>query len=132
MLPCLGSAPAPSVRVLLIEDGVHLRYALRQVLESDGEWTVVGEAGNGALGRQLADDLRPDVIVMDNQMPIQTGLEALPELRRLCPNAVIVMWTSSRGLASRAQQLGADSLVDKARPLEDLIEELKDALRDAA
>lgn len=127
MLPESSPDAGRAVRVLLVEDAAHLRYALRQVLEAD-EWIVVGEAGNGLHGRQLAAQLRPDVIVVDNEMPIQTGLEALPELRRLCPAAVIVMWTSTQGLADEATALGADSLVDKARPLE----ELTDALRAAA
>lgn len=127
-MPCPHAVtPAGPATALLIEDAAHLRYALRELLEADGEWTVVGEAGNGVQGRDLAAELHPDVIVVDNEMPIETGLEALPELRRLCPDATIVMWTSSADLAAEAQAMGADALVDKA----DSVDDLKDALRDS-
>lgn len=127
-------SPAPEAvsrspaTALIIDDSDLMRYALREMLEADGGWRVIGEAADGARGRELAEQFRPDVIVLDQEMPGETGLQALPELRRLCPQAVIVMWTANPAEAAAAHALGVDALIDKAQPMHDLT----DALRHAA
>ena len=68
---------------------------------------------------------RPDAIVLDHQMPLSTGLQALPHLRRSCPQARIVMWTSSREACDGAEGLGADAVVDKGEPVEHLLAALR-------
>lgn len=113
-------------RALLIDDSAKLRTVVRLALELDG-WVVVGESEDGAQGLDLAVALQPDAIVLDHQMPVQTGLEALPRLRQVCPRAVIVMWTSDPDVTERATALGADALVDKAEALDALLAALRRA-----
>lgn len=69
------------IRVLIADDDSPLRDALRMLVDSDPEMTVVAEAHNGAEALQLADQVHPDVVLMDVQMPLMTGLDAT---RRLC------------------------------------------------
>src|SRR5215212_9594605 len=62
------------IDVLLVDDEELVRFGLRTVLEAAGDFTVVGEAGNGADGVAAARQLKPDVVLMDIRMPVMDGL----------------------------------------------------------
>jgi DNA-binding NarL/FixJ family response regulator len=64
------------ISVLLVDDEELVRFGLRTVLEAAGDFSVVGEAGNGADGVQAARELKPDVVLMDIRMPVMDGLTA--------------------------------------------------------
>jgi len=64
------------ISVLLVDDHALLRRTLRRELESDPEFIVVGEAGNGAEAVRIAQQLSPQVIVMDMAMPVMDGVQA--------------------------------------------------------
>jgi len=66
----------PLVRVLLADDNARFRGVLRRLLERDPDIVVVAEAGDGAEALDLAEDVRPDVVLMDVSMPGLDGLEA--------------------------------------------------------
>ena len=70
-----------AIRVLLVDDHQVVRRGLRTFLEVQGDIEVVGEAGDGAEGVARAEELRPDVILMDVKMPGTDGIEALRQLR---------------------------------------------------
>ena len=125
MSPEPTAPPARARTVLLVDDVASLRFAMRQALEQDGGWEVVGTASNGVEALRTAAALRPDVVVLDHQMPLLTGLEVLPDLRRSCPDALIVMYTSSTELTEQATAEGADAVVDKAQPFEDVLDALR-------
>jgi DNA-binding NarL/FixJ family response regulator len=74
-----------SITVLLVDDEELVRFGLRTVLEASGDFTVVGEAGNGLAGVQAARDLRPDVVLIDIRMPVMDGLTATKQILAL-PN----------------------------------------------
>lgn len=101
--------------VLLVDDVADLRFLLRVVLENDGAFQVVGEAGDGLAAVDLASRLAPDVILLDLSMPTMDGLEALPRLRQVLPTCVIAVLSGFEGsrVASSTAALGADAYFEK-------------------
>ncbi|NUQ83236.1 MAG: response regulator transcription factor [Anaerolineales bacterium] len=82
-----------TIRVLLADDHAVLRSGLRLLLTSQGEYEVVGEAASGTETLSLAEELQPDLILLDLSMPALGGLDALPTLRKLAPAAKILILT---------------------------------------
>lgn len=113
----------PAIRVLLADDTRDMRTLLRVRLESDGRFEVVGEAENGAEAIRLADETKPDAIVLDLAMPVMDGLQALPELRRSVPNAKIVILSgfNATEVAEEALTLGADAYLEKGAAFSHLV-----------
>jgi DNA-binding NarL/FixJ family response regulator len=101
-------------RVLLCDDSPQIRELLRIVLELEGN-EVVSEAGNGREAVEEAERLQPDVVLLDLSMPVMDGLEALPEIRRVAPEARIIVLSGfdNDRLVSQALALGADQYVPK-------------------
>jgi DNA-binding NarL/FixJ family response regulator len=83
-----------AVRVLLVDDEELVRFGLRTVLEAAGGFDVVGEAGDGAAGVRAAEQLRPDVVLIDIRMPVMDGLTATERILALpAPPQVAVLTT---------------------------------------
>ncbi len=102
------------LRVLVVDDSRLMRRLIRDILESDRALEVVGEAGDGMAAVQMIHALRPDVVTMDVEMPILSGLDALGYVMSEVPTPV-VMLTGLRDadLAMRALQLGAVDFLQK-------------------
>jgi two-component system, NarL family, response regulator DegU len=96
------------VRLLLADDHRMLRDGLRRSMEDQG-FAVVGEAADGQEAVRLAQQLRPDVVLMDVSMPRLDGVEATRLLRRSLPSVPVVMLTmhADGDVVSRAVQAGA-------------------------
>jgi DNA-binding NarL/FixJ family response regulator len=84
-----------TIRVLLVDDHALLRQGVRSILESSGHIQVVGEAVNGQEGIERAQELMPDVILMDINMPLCGGLEATRRIKSAMPYVKILMLTVS-------------------------------------
>ncbi|APE20792.1 MULTISPECIES: response regulator [Streptomyces] len=82
------------IRVLLVDDHQVVRRGLRTFLEVQDDIEVVGEASDGAEGVDRAEELRPDVVLMDVKMPGTDGIEALKRLRALDNPAKVLVVTS--------------------------------------
>lgn len=81
-----------TIRVLLVDDHTVLRAGLRALLEAEADIVIVGEAGTGEAGVELATRLKPDVIVMDITMPGMGGLAALKQMQTLAlPSKVLIL-----------------------------------------
>jgi CheY-like chemotaxis protein len=121
LLPNASGAPW---RVLLVDDARDIRVLLRRVLNADGSYEVVGEAVDGQAAIALADQLEPDVVVLDLAMPVMDGLEALPILRHKLPNAKIVVLSGFDGARMKQPALmaGADAYVEKGKSLFGVLE----------
>jgi DNA-binding NarL/FixJ family response regulator len=79
------------IRVLVADDHTIVRTGIRHVLESEAEFQVVGEAGNGADAVSLAEELGPDVVLLDISMPDQSGLEVAARIREAASPARILI-----------------------------------------
>ena len=85
--------PSGRLRILLADDHVVVREGLRLVIEGQRDMIVVCEAGDGASAIQQAQELRPDVVIMDISMPGMNGLVATRTLKRILPQCVVVTLT---------------------------------------
>ncbi len=82
------------IRVLLADDHSVVRQGLRMFLALDSELEVVAEAANGAEAVRLANELKPDVVLMDLLMPEMDGIEATATIRRQLPDTEVIALTS--------------------------------------
>ena len=85
------------IRVLVVDDHPLLREGIAAVLEAQSDIALVGEATNGREALQLFRSLRPDVTLMDLQMPEMDGIEAIHAIRAEFPGARIAILTTYRG-----------------------------------
>ncbi len=111
-------------KVLICDDSMLVRKKLRTLVEDCGFWVV--EAQNGRLGVTHYEKELPDIVLMDIVMPELTGLEALAEIRKIDPKAVVVMISSS-GTSSKlieALKQGAVDFVQKPFEAEQIKEML--------
>ncbi len=117
-------------RVLLCDDAEDIRLLLRLEFGFDPEIEVVGEAQNGAEVIDAARLLRPDVIVLDLAMPLLDGLESLVEIRRVAPEAKVIVLSGFKAtaMARHAIALGASGYVQKGAPPGELLRVIKEAL----
>lgn len=120
-----------STRILLVDDHQMVREGLRAILEKDGAFSVVGEAGDGREAIRLAQKLRPDVVVMDVAMRDMNGIEATRQIRSLVPSARIVALSShsDRRYVKAVLDAGASGYVLKANAYEQLVRAIDAALR---
>jgi len=117
-----GREAAPARRrVLIAEDEALIRLDLREMLIEEG-YDVVGEAGDGESALRLAEQLRPDLVILDIKMPIMDGLTAAENIAasRLAP-VVILTAFSQRDLVERARAAGAMAYLVKPFQKSDLV-----------
>jgi hypothetical protein len=115
----------------LADDVFDLRFMVKLALERSGRFQVVAEAENGDEAVELAKEHQPDLVLLDVSMPVKDGLEALPDIRSVSPNAKVVMlsgFEASR-LAAAALESGAAAYLEKGIPPNDLVAELLKVLR---
>jgi two-component system response regulator NreC len=79
------------LRILLADDHTLVRHGLRKVLEERPEWQVVGEASDGRSAVALAEELKPDVAVIDVAMPLLNGVEATRQIVRRAPGVKVLV-----------------------------------------
>jgi two-component system response regulator DesR len=110
------------IRVLLAEDQVMFRTAVRRLLELEGDLEVVAEVGRGDELVAAARASSPDVAVVDIEMPAQDGIAAATELRRHLPTCrTLILTTYGRpGFVQRAMEGGVSSFILKDAPVEQL------------
>jgi DNA-binding NarL/FixJ family response regulator len=112
-----------AVRVLLVDDHAVVREGYRTLIEKHEGLTVVGEASNAAAGYQCYKDTRPDVVIMDISMPGRGGIGAIEHIRRLDPQARILVFTmhARTAYALQAFRAGAKGYVTKSSPPDFLV-----------
>ena len=89
------SAPASTIRILVVDDHTLFRRGLTALLQRDPQFEVVGDAGDAGEAQRRAADLRPDLILLDNHLPGVSGVDALPALLEAAPGVRVLMLTVS-------------------------------------
>ena len=115
------AATATGRRVLVAEDEALIRLDLVEMLQEEG-YEVAGEAGDGEQAVELAERLRPDLVIMDVKMPKKDGIEAASVIasKRIAP-VVILTAFSQRDLVERARDAGAMAYLVKPFGKQDLV-----------
>lgn len=113
------------IRLILIEDLVRVRTALRALLQQEPGFDVVGEAGDGETALALTRRDCPDVIVMDLALPKINGLEIIRTLRQEGCSARIVVLTIHSEMRAEAEGAGADLFLEKGISPEALLDALR-------
>ena len=108
-------------RVLIAEDEALIRLDLAEMLREEG-YEVVGEAGDGQEAVELAENLRPDLVIMDVKMPRRDGIDAASEIasKRIAPIVILTAF-SQRELVERARDAGAMAYLVKPFNINDLV-----------
>lgn len=118
----------PRIRVVLVDDHAILRATLATVLDNSREIEVVGQGGDGQEAITLANELRPDVILLDLNMPRKGGLAALPELKANHPDTKVLVLTGrdENAYIMRALRAGANGYMLKTANEHELIQAVHD------
>ena len=105
------------VRILVVDDSVVIRRLLSETLAREESFEVVGSAGDGRIALSKIDQLKPDVVTLDVEMPVMNGLETLAALRKSHPALPVIMFSTltERGAAATldALSLGASDYATK-------------------
>lgn len=116
-----SDAAATPHRVLIAEDEALIRLDLAEMLREEG-YEIVGEAGDGQEAVDLAESLRPDLVIMDVKMPRRDGIDAASEIasKRIAPIVILTAF-SQRELVEKARDAGAMAYLVKPFSITDLI-----------
>jgi DNA-binding NarL/FixJ family response regulator len=114
------------IRVLLADDDRPFVDSLTPLIERQPELAVVGTASNGLAAIELAEELRPDAIVIDLHMPLLDGVSAVARLRRDHPSMCVIALTGDAhpALHQAVTDAGADAVLLKEEFVETLVERL--------
>ena len=103
------------IRILIVDDSPLVRKSLHTLFSAQPDWTICGEAENGADAIDKAQILHPDLILIDLVMPILNGIEATRLLKRLLPTTPVLMFTTFTDayLKNIALAAGVHEVIDK-------------------
>ena len=119
-------------KVLLVDDEPHIRKYVGTILKQLGQPTIV-EAADGDEAIAAYEKDRPDLVLLDVNMPFMTGIDTLRKLREIDPEPVIVMLTSltNRQTIEQSLALGADNYIRKDTPRDEITKALAEIVTDA-
>ena len=132
-----GSAPGSAIRptrtqkqILIADDHELLRRGIRAMLESQIEWEVCGEAINGQDAVEKAAALRPDLVILDINMPVLNGLAAVRQILRGAPDTKILVFTvhDSEQTEKEVRAAGGHAYLSKNNASQDLLRVVRELL----
>ncbi|HMT96932.1 MAG TPA: response regulator transcription factor [Ferruginibacter sp.] len=115
------------IQVIIADDHVLFRAGVKTALSSKKDVKFIAEADNGMHLLTLLKAVVPDVILLDIEMPIMTGINVLPEIKKLYPNVKIIMLTmlNDHSMVTQLMELGANSYLTKDSDSEVIYEAIK-------
>ncbi len=115
------------IRILIADDHDIVRRGMRPLIESEWGWEICGEARDGREAVTLAEELKPDVVVLDVAMPEINGVEVARQIKRLLPETEVLAFTGteSEALVHQLFAAGARGCVLKSDAAEHLIPAIK-------
>lgn len=130
-----------AIRVMLVDDSAIVRGLVSRALKDAGDIVIAGTANDGKQAITMVGEYKPDVIVLDIEMPVMDGLEALPELLKRAPQAHVIMASTlthrNAEISLRALSLGASDYLTKpsaqeSNATEQFFRDLKEKIRSLA
>jgi two-component system chemotaxis response regulator CheY len=114
---------------LIVDDETHVRVFLRLLLKEIGISTT-WEASDGTRALELAEEHNPDLVLLDVNMPVMTGLETLARLQETHPDVPVIMVSSESALATvrEAARLGAIGYILKQTPKDQALQSLRELI----
>ncbi|MEO3945093.1 response regulator [Gorillibacterium sp. CAU 1737] len=118
-----------SNRILIVDDAAFMRMMIRDILTKNG-YEVCGEANDGAQAIEKFKEFRPDLITMDITMPEMDGINALKEIKKIDPNAKVIMCSAmgQQAMVIDAIQAGAKDFIVKPFQSDRVIEAIRKTL----
>src|SRR5687767_4296582 len=121
--------PTPRVRILLADDHTLVRHGLRKVIEERPDWEVVAEAGDGREAVRLAEQLHPDLAILDVAMPLLNGVEATRQITKRLPGTRVLVLSmyADEAYVTQMVQAGASGYLLKDSADVDLMKAVDEA-----
>ena len=118
-----------SKKILIVDDAAFMRMMLKDVLTKNG-LEVVGEAENGVKAIEKYNELNPELVIMDITMPEMDGIQAVKEIKKINPNAKIIMCSAmgQQAMVIESIQAGASDFIVKPFQPERVIEAINKVL----
>lgn len=118
-----------AIKVLVVDDAAFMRMMIKDILSKNG-YEIVGEAENGAKALEKYQDLKPDLTTMDITMPEMDGITAVKEIKKLDPNAKVIMCSAmgQQAMVIEAIQSGARDFIVKPFQPDRVLEAVRKAV----
>lgn len=118
------------IRALLVDDHPAILWAVRRLLEQDGNVEIVAEAHDGLEAMRELDKGEVDVVILDIYMPDTDGFGVLRALEKkeTSPKVVVLSMSGSHGVQEKALAAGADAFVSKRRAVKELLPAIREAV----
>jgi len=109
--------PLRTIRVLIVDDEPDMRMLVRTMLSIDQRFEIAGEATNGGEGLELFRELRPDVLVLDQRMPVLDGMQVAERVLADHPDQMVILMSAflNDAIIQEATALGIRSVIGKQR-----------------
>jgi two-component system, NarL family, response regulator NreC len=119
-----------AIRVLICDDHIMVRQGVRMVLQSESDIELVGEAGRGEEAVALAEQLKPEVVIMDLSLPDISGIEATKRIKAVLPNTRIIALTmhEEEPYVMEVLRAGAEAYIVKRSAASDLVNAMRQVM----
>ncbi len=123
-----------TIDVVLVEDNDVFRETLELLLDVTPDMRVVASVGDGRSALEAAEELQPDVVIMDYRLPELDGVEATSAMREVCPTAAVVVLTASveHEELDALLDAGAVACLTKDQELDEIVGAIRNAARNGA